>query len=915
MKKLYESILANVDTKWMLENTEKLWRIELGQRSRDQKQAAQFAERLMKQSDLKQVKRLPFPADGKTTYQDRAMPLAWDVSQAKITVQSSPIPFADPVIADYQRHPFHAIYGSVSTPRDGVLTRIITEEQLYLGENTANAMVISNPETWPRKDIYRAICDLGALGLITDRLTDRYLTPDSLPWVNTLTEGNQWHIHDDDRPMIGFTVTPRVGDQLRAAARAGQVKARVLCDGRRYVDEINVVTGIIPGREKKELWIYAHLYEPLPDDNSIGVITAISIARLINRLVQQGRIPKPRFTLRLVFGMEMYGLAAFMEFMGGYLRDRVIGMTNLDSLINGGKGSIWLSPPGSPFFGDYIMEALFDSCQDQLGMSLKIREEGMYGDDMFGSDSTSGLATQWVLGGGKLWHNSAQVMTVLDPATMKSETAFIGAWVARMLTLDSAQLKTAIHHSAHYARKHLEDEARSLFGRFAQDTKADQAQLRRTSASVMNWRYRRECARMNDFSRIYRGGQVRSECLGLQQMKNQLVRDLQARTKAMLQPVKAAATPDPWKDTYAATMIPARATRGIPFDLRKVPKADRIKLPDGAIYGPFASILSNMDGKKTMREIIQEVEFETRTPITSGQAKKYMNAVSYLTEYGYLKTRYRSAITQPQIVSALKKSGINPGDLVLLHSSLSNMGYIKGGAKTVINACLEAVGSTGTLLVPTFTESQIYFNNTCITTRAIRPYQADNPQTVWTGAITRAFLRFPGVMRSAHPTHSVAGIGPLAVACLSEHQESDPPTCKRSPLGKLLDYQGKMVWFGATLAATTFFHFLEDELDLPYLQSAVCRVKRNNGTIATIMIPKHLPGDRDFYRDPGEESKIYRRLIAAGLKIRKVPLGMSAIKTIAARPMYDLGIKLLKKDPLLMLCDKPDCLFCSQYVK
>ena len=64
-----------------------------------------------------------------------------------------------------------------------------------------------------------------------------------------------------------------MGDKLRAAVRDGEVIVQVLSDGRRYKGEIDVVTGILPGKEKKEVWILAHLYEPLSDDNSSGVFT------------------------------------------------------------------------------------------------------------------------------------------------------------------------------------------------------------------------------------------------------------------------------------------------------------------------------------------------------------------------------------------------------------------------------------------------------------------------------------------------------------------------------------------------------------------------------------------------------------------------------------------------------------------
>ena len=59
---------------------------------------------------------------------------------------------------------------------------------------------------------------------------------------------------------------------------------------------------ILPGRETREVWTLAHLYEPMSNDNSTGVIAGIEIARALQKMIQAGTIPPPRFTLRLVCG-------------------------------------------------------------------------------------------------------------------------------------------------------------------------------------------------------------------------------------------------------------------------------------------------------------------------------------------------------------------------------------------------------------------------------------------------------------------------------------------------------------------------------------------------------------------------------------------------------------------------------------
>ena len=48
----------------------------------------------------------------------------------RLTVTKSEIPFDEPVVADYERHPFHLIKGSTGTPEGGIKARLLTEEQV-----------------------------------------------------------------------------------------------------------------------------------------------------------------------------------------------------------------------------------------------------------------------------------------------------------------------------------------------------------------------------------------------------------------------------------------------------------------------------------------------------------------------------------------------------------------------------------------------------------------------------------------------------------------------------------------------------------------------------------------------------------------------------------------------------------------
>ena len=58
-------------------------------------------------------------------------------------------------------------------------------------------------------------------------------------------------------------------------------------------------------------------------------------------------------------------------------------------------------------------------------------------------------------------------------------------------------------------------------------------------------------------------------------------------------------------------------------------------------------------------------------------------------------------ILKEEIVQKLREVGLEKGDAVMVHTSLKRMGYVCGGAQTVIEALMEVVGKDGTIMMPT----------------------------------------------------------------------------------------------------------------------------------------------------------------------------------------------------------------------
>ena len=152
------------------------------------------------------------------------------------------------------------------------------------------------------------------------------------------------------------------------------------------------------------------------------------------------------------------------------------------------------------------------------------------------------------------------------------------------------------------------------------------------------------------------------------------------------------------------------------------------------------------------------------------------------------------------------KGGIRHGDVVMIHSSLSRIGNIKGGAETVIKSILETISYDGVVAMPVYTSVD----------EAIKCMNKGEPIDLrksrsGTGIISEIFRTMPGVVRSSHPFSSICVWGNKANEIISDHA-INPYIChESSPIGKLLKMNVKLIGIGIPLAqGIGIAHYLED---------------------------------------------------------------------------------------------------------
>lgn len=253
-------------------------------------------------------------------------------------------------------------------------------------------------------------------------------------------------------------------------------------------------------------------------------------------------------------------------------------------------------------------------------------------------------------------------------------------------------------------------------------------------------------------------------------------------------------------------------------------------------------------------------------------------------------------ITKEEMINDLKKLGLGEGDLVLVHSSLSSIGYVEGGADTVIDALFETVGQKGTILMPAYPMKGSVLEY--VKTNPLFDAKNDPSQM---GKITEVFRQRKEALRSLHPTHSVAAIGHHAEYLLKDHEKSQTPCGKHSPFLKLIELNGYIMHLGSDFGQTTSVHVIEDLVDnFPhkvYLDKLMpVRYLAENGIIHTLLIKVHNPITAMTRIDHNiEKSREIYKYCKEYKVIKTGKVGNATTHLIKARGLEEVLEKLLKK--------------------
>jgi len=252
----------------------------------------------------------------------------------------------------------------------------------------------------------------------------------------------------------------------------------------------------------------------------------------------------------------------------------------------------------------------------------------------------------------------------------------------------------------------------------------------------------------------------------------------------------------------------------------------------------------------------------------------------------------------------IRKMGICPGDTVIIHASMKSIGPVPGGPPAVIRAFQQVLTPRGTIVMPAFsyTFERIY--------EQVEPYDPETtPAQV--GLLSETFRRMKGVVRSAHPTHSVAAWGRLAKE-LTEGHDKISGLAAGSPFHRAVQHDAKLCMIGCGFTSLSLLHVAEEIAKLPFLSIFNWRhsgwnpsaLLKRGGKIESVNFPS-IPGcSRNF--GVAEELARRRKLLREG------KLGQARVLLADAGKILDMVARRLRERNDFLLCPEGTCRACDE---
>ncbi len=227
-------------------------------------------------------------------------------------------------------------------------------------------------------------------------------------------------------------------------------------------------------------------------------------------------------------------------------------------------------------------------------------------------------------------------------------------------------------------------------------------------------------------------------------------------------------------------------------------------------------------------------------------------------------------------------------DILMIHSSYDNIiPMYKGNIHSFIVKLIEfSKFNNITIAMPAFFLGKGGGNDMQSAAYYYEKYPVFNLTSTYSqmGLFSEIFRRYPGVLRSIHPTHSISAYGPLAEKIISTHHLSNNPYGELTPFGYMAQFNTKILGIGTKYyrvltQAHTAEEILKDEFPIKfnYQKSIPITCKLPNGSS---FVYQFLVRKKEYRIDALALRKILKNIRIKTWRYKGIPFFLTDAKSV-----------------------------------
>jgi hypothetical protein len=450
---LMQTVVSKISGNRARDYTMRLWQHDKWNTLPAWKRTAREAQAIMRERGFDEAEIVDTPADGTTQFGTWTNPVGWDVKKATLEVTEPPgLPDQYRLLCNYLDNPTSLNMFSCPTPSGGIdaeLALVDNPDPAALERANARGKIILTSSDPGR--LKRYLDKYGIPGILSDTIesNNRDLI-DANNWNNTWSDvPGGWLMNAaDSKNSFSFSVSQKKGNYLRNLIRQGKtVKVRAVIDSRYYSDDsLPYVTGCVRGSggEGEEVLIVGHMYEWGANDNCTGSASILESVGTLHELIASGALPRPKRSIRVWLGFEMYGSMAFTMHNLNRLRTKTIASVCCDSPaadydLSTTAFAIGMNFNACPSFTDAVWPEVAGRYYRRYSPDkLWTTHPFMSGLDNFFGEPSIGVPLNAVTmnNGGHLHHNSTDTIATVDPRTLRDLSTLNAVYLYYMANAD-----------------------------------------------------------------------------------------------------------------------------------------------------------------------------------------------------------------------------------------------------------------------------------------------------------------------------------------------------------------------------------------------------------------------------------------------------------------------------------------------